>query len=202
MQLFLFRVLLKLQFWFRRMAAAHPQLVASAHGFDGVVRLLAELDGDDAARLLAQTGAHIGEGTRIVEGLVVRNAGSSFSHLRIGDDCHLGAQVFLDLAAPVSLGDRVTISMRVTVLTHTDVGDSRCGVPHQLAGVRIEDDVYIGAGATVLAGVNIGAGAVVAAGALVHRDVPARTIVAGVPARPIGPSRAATRPGGHGRQPA
>ena len=44
--------------------------------------------------------------------------------------------MFLDLAAPVSLGDRVTISMRVTVLTHTDVGDSRCGVPHPLAGVR------------------------------------------------------------------
>lgn len=202
MQLFLFRVLLKLQFWFRRVAVAHPQLVASAHGFDGVVRLLAELDGDDAVQLLARTGARVGEGTRIVEGLVVRNAGTSFSHLSIGQDCHVGAQVFMDLAAPISLGDRVTISMRATLLTHTDVGDSRCGLPHQLAAVRIEDDAYIGAGATLLAGVTVGAGAVVAAGALVHRDVAPRTIVAGVPARPIGPSHPATRPGGLGRQPA
>lgn len=202
MKLLLFRVLLKLQFWFRRTAAAHPQLVASAHGFDGVVRLLAGLGGDDATSLLVRTGARVGEGTRIVEGLVIRNAATGFSHLAVGRDCHIGAQVFLDLAAPVNLGDRVTISMRVTVLTHTDVGDSRCGVPRQLAGVSIEDDAYIGAGATLLAGVTVGAGAVVAAGALVHRDVPARTVVAGVPARPICSRRTATCSDGHGPQPA
>lgn len=51
--------------------------------------------------------------------------------------------------------------------------------------VHIGHDVWIGHGAVVLAGRNIGTGAVVAAGAIVTKDVPAYTIVAGNPARPI-----------------
>ena len=54
------------------------------------------------------------------------------------------------------------------------------------AGVTIEDHVWIAARATVLPGVTIGRGAVVAAGAVVTRDVEPLTIVAGVPARPVG----------------
>jgi len=51
--------------------------------------------------------------------------------------------------------------------------------------VHIGHDVWIGHGAIVLPGRNIGTGAVVAAGTIVTRDVPAYTIVAGNPARPI-----------------
>ena len=51
--------------------------------------------------------------------------------------------------------------------------------------VVIGHDVWIGHGAIVLAGRNVGNGAVIGAGAVVAKDVPAYTIVAGVPARPI-----------------
>jgi maltose O-acetyltransferase len=51
--------------------------------------------------------------------------------------------------------------------------------------VRIGDDVWIGGHATILPGVTIGDGAVVAAGAVVTKDVPPYTVVAGVPARVV-----------------
>jgi acetyltransferase-like isoleucine patch superfamily enzyme len=53
------------------------------------------------------------------------------------------------------------------------------------AGIVIEDDVWIGASAVITDGVHIGRGAVVAAGAVVTADVPAHTVVAGVPARVV-----------------
>lgn len=52
-------------------------------------------------------------------------------------------------------------------------------------GVTIGNDVWIGHGAIILPGRTVGDGAVVAAGAVVSKDVPAYTVVAGVPARPV-----------------
>jgi acetyltransferase-like isoleucine patch superfamily enzyme len=53
------------------------------------------------------------------------------------------------------------------------------------AKIVVEDDAWIGAGAVILPGVRIGQGAIVGAGAVVTRDVPPFTIVAGAPARVI-----------------
>ncbi|MEL3945558.1 MULTISPECIES: sugar O-acetyltransferase [Streptomyces] len=86
----------------------------------------------------------------------------------------------------IRIGDRVMIAPKVSLITG--------GHPLPLAERReylafapivIEDDVWIGAAAMVMQGVTIGAGSVVAAGAVVTRDVPARTLVAGVPARVV-----------------
>ena len=51
--------------------------------------------------------------------------------------------------------------------------------------INIEDDVWIGYGATIMSGIHIGQGAVIAAGAVVTKDVPPYAIVGGVPARII-----------------
>lgn len=86
----------------------------------------------------------------------------------------------------ISIGDNVMIAPKVSLITG--------GHPLPLAERReytatapivIENDVWIGAAAVVTQGVTIGTGSVVAAGAVVTRDVPAGTVVAGVPARVI-----------------
>lgn len=51
--------------------------------------------------------------------------------------------------------------------------------------IVVEDDVWIGHGATIMSGVHIGKGAVVASGAVVTKDIPAYAIVGGVPAKVI-----------------
>lgn len=65
-----------------------------------------------------------------------------------------------------------------------DFDPAKRGILHPVP-IVIGDDVWIGASATITKGVTIGDGAVIAAGAVVTRDVLARTVVAGVPARVI-----------------
>lgn len=57
--------------------------------------------------------------------------------------------------------------------------------PEDDPGVVIEDDVWVGGNATILAGVRVGRGSVIAASAVVTKDVPPNTIVGGNPARVI-----------------
>lgn len=86
---------------------------------------------------------------------------------------------FLDLGG-ITIGDRVLIGPRVTLSTagHPVHPDERFdAVTH--APIVIEDDVWIGAGATVTPGVTIGRGSVVGAGTVVARDVPPMSVVTG-----------------------
>lgn len=86
---------------------------------------------------------------------------------------------FLDLGG-ITIGDRVLIGPRVTLSTAghpVDVGERFAFITH--APILIEDDVWIGASATITPGVTIGRGAVVGAGAVVAKDVPAMSVVTG-----------------------
>lgn len=165
-------------------------LIALAHrsyGIEGVNALLLVMPAKLIVPTLRKYGAQIGEDTVIHSPLIIHNADGDYRRLAIGSNCYLGRGIFLDIKDSLTLEDRVTVSMRVTMLTHTDLGESdgRTTLPPSQAPVRLARGSYVGANATILQGVNIREGAVVGAASLIREDVAPGTVVAGNPARVI-----------------
>jgi acetyltransferase-like isoleucine patch superfamily enzyme len=109
---------------------------------------------------------------------------------KVGRGVFIGFGVELDTNHPelIEIGDGVTISHRCTLVSHmaTDAQTPlRELYPERAAPVKIGAGAWLCVGAVVLPGVTIGENALVAAGAVVTRDVPAGTLVAGVPARVV-----------------
>ena len=112
--------------------------------------------------------------------------------IEIGEDCYIGPGVTITSFEYVTdetllfLGDRVRISPNVTLLCSAVPKKTRLSeVYGRREPIRIHDDAWIGADATILPGVSIGEAALVAAGAVVCKDVPPETVVGGVPAQKI-----------------
>ncbi len=166
----------------------HLDVFYELWGIEGINRLLLVAGYDYAPHILRHFGAQVGEGTVIHAPLIIHNAERDYSHLVIGNYCHLGRDAFLDLAERITIESHVTVSMRVTILTHADVGHSPLaneGYARMAAPVFIRSGAYLGANVTVLAGTIVGERALVAAGAVVIHDIERQTLVAGVPATPI-----------------
>jgi acetyltransferase-like isoleucine patch superfamily enzyme len=140
------------------------------------------------ADALRQFGAKVALDAGVIGPVSIVNARYDFSNLIIGPRTHIGSEVFFDLADSVTIEPCATLSMRVTIITHLDVGRGPLihERPRQLGPVVVGYGAFIGANATILHGVTIGTLAVVAAGAVVTRDVPDFALVAGVPAKRIG----------------
>ena len=105
----------------------------------------------------------------------------------IGDHTRIG--LHNTIIGPVIIGSHVNFAQGITVtaLNH-NFEDSEKRIDEQgvnTSAVIIEDDIWIGANAVVLPGVTIGHHSVVAAGAVVTKDVPPHSLVAGVPAKII-----------------
>lgn len=132
-------------------------------------------------------GVQIGEGSGILLGCYIwfHSPGQVRRNgLRIGEQTRINRNCCLDTRGSLSIGNYVNISPDVMILTGDhDYNDPK--FPSRHRPVVIEDYVYIGARATIMAGVTIGRGAVVAAGSMVGTDVAPGAVVMGVPARPI-----------------
>lgn len=108
-----------------------------------------------------------------------------------GKNIHVGKNVFINAGCHfqdhggVTLGDGCLVGHNVVfaTLNHDFCPERRAAM--YPAPIVVEKNVWLGSNVTILQGVTIGEGAIVAAGAVVTKDVPARTIVGGVPAKII-----------------
>lgn len=108
-----------------------------------------------------------------------------------GKNIHIGRNVFINSGCHfqdqggITLGDGVLIGHNVVLATINHDLDPANKRRNHHGPIAIRDNAWIGSNATILPGVTIGEWAVVAAGAVVTKDVPAYTVVGGVPAKEI-----------------
>jgi acetyltransferase-like isoleucine patch superfamily enzyme len=141
---------------------------------------------------LQKYGAKIGQGVEMHSPLLFHNVSEipylHYSNLIIGSHCYFGRDVFLDLADKIIIEDNVTVSMRVTLLTHTHPGKSPLllnKLSPSYAPIILKNGCYVGASVTILQGICIGENAIIGAGAVVTHNIPPNTTYAGVPAKLI-----------------
>lgn len=161
-------------------------------------RLMHEL-ADEAMRLTSELNSsyHTPEETReIFSRIIGKPVDETFAmfppfYTDCGKNIFVGKDVFINCGCHfqdqggVYIGDHALIGSQVVFATinHGLEPDRRGdNIP---APIHVGENVWIGSHATILPGVTIGENAIVAAGAVVTKDVPADTVVAGVPARPI-----------------
>ena len=168
-------------------SAGDPEFITMDRYAREAQRITAEIntgyhDAEELNRMMCQlTGKDVPEGFRLFPPIysdfgknitlgknVFINSGCCFQDqggVRIGSGCQIGHQVVF------------------ATINHPLDPEKRHGV--EMSPIVLEDNVWIGAHATILKGVTIGHDSVVAAGAVVTHDVPPRTVVAGIPARPV-----------------
>jgi len=109
--------------------------------------------------------------------------------LTIGKNCDIGPGTLIDCSHRVEIGNDVIFSPNISIYTHLHNYEKKDILIREqgesTAPVIIEDDVFIGKGATILMGVKIGKGAVIGAHSVVTKDIPEYAVCGGVPAKLI-----------------
>jgi acetyltransferase-like isoleucine patch superfamily enzyme len=126
-------------------------------------------------------GCEVGDHTKIGAFVEIQK------NARVGSNCKISSHTFI--CEGVTIEDEVFIGHGVTFINDTYPrattvgGDLQTEKDWKVETTRIQRGASVGSGATILANVTVGEHAIVGAGAVVTKDVPARTIVAGNPAR-------------------
>ena len=151
----------------------------------------------EALKIVAElnSGYHTPEEIRaLMERLTGRPVDESFAmfppfYTECGKNIFLGKRVFINFGCHfqdqggVYIGDGALIGSYVVMATINHGLDPAHRSDNHPSPIRIGKNVWVGSHATILPGVTVGDNAVVAAGAVVTKDVPPNTVVAGVPAR-------------------
>ena len=147
-----------------------------------LVQLNAASDGDEIRSLLSRiTGAEVHATTMVFPPFQINYGRNT----RLGKNVFINFDcTFLDLGG-ITIDDNVMLAPKVSLLSegHPVAANDRQTLT--VGSIHIKRNAWIGAHATILQGVTIGENAVVAAGAVVSKDVPANTVVGGMPAKHI-----------------
>ena len=148
---------------------------------------------EDGAEIncLSQQGIKLGNRVTIGKYAIIRPSniygGPIGEGLTMGDNSNIGPYNYIGCSGKITIGNNVMLAPRVSIYAENHVFDHpellirEQGVEKK--EVIIEDDCWIAANSIILAGVTIGQGSVVAAGSVVTENVPAYSVVAGVPAK-------------------
>ena len=135
--------------------------------------------------LCKSLGAGVGDNVSIHDNVFFFN----IENMKFGNNVSVHPMCYFQASGGIEIGNDVSIAHGVTLMTQNHAyEDKNIPIKDQPViskPIIIEDNVWIGAKVTVLYGRRIGKNSVIAAGAVVTKDVPPNTVVAGVPARVI-----------------
>ncbi len=154
-------------------------------GEDSLICKHATLEVDTVS--ISESKIVIGSNTLISSFAILRTYGGT---IKIGDSCFINSFTVLYGHGNLTIGNGCLIGPQVTIVP-ANYGFKDKDVPFRLQiptmkGITIEDNVWIGAGVTILDGCTIGEGSIIGAGAVITRNVEPYSIAAGVPAKRIG----------------
>ncbi|RKQ50972.1 acetyltransferase-like isoleucine patch superfamily enzyme [Roseivirga pacifica] len=138
-------------------------------------------------------GMHFGNRVTIGKYAIVRPSniygGAVGEGMSIGDNSNIGPYSYIGCSGKVTIGNNVMMGPRVSMFAENhNYSDTSIPMKEQgvsLSEIVVNNDCWIASNATILAGVTIGEGSIIAAGAVVTKDIPPYSIVAGNPAKVI-----------------
>jgi acetyltransferase-like isoleucine patch superfamily enzyme len=132
----------------------------------------------------------VGEEAFFARGVIIGRGGSQepSAELIIGNRVFIGERVLLNTGKPIYIGDSSFIGQFTSIMTH-NIGHSYLdGYDNAFAPVVINNRVQVGVNCFIYPGVKIGSGTVISSNSSVIRNMPSNKMVAGVPAKVIGPA--------------
>ena len=177
--------------FYKMFTIAIARLLNLVYGYEAINILLRISPSHCTISILRYFGAEIGEGVRIQAPFMIHNADQTepiYSNLKIGNDCYIGRDCLFDLMGKISIGNKVTISHRAVLNTHTNAGKSPIAnktLINTSGEIKINDGAYLGSNVTVLESVDIGSNTIIGAKSLVNKDISDGFTAFGVPCKMI-----------------